>query len=62
MKKEKAREILLRYNAYRRYGGPNGEGPDKPSEKEIGEAIDAAIKALTPASDNKKPEREYYGC
>ena len=62
MKPEKAREILLQYNAWRRYGGPNGEGPDKPDEKEIGEAIDFAITVLAPVPEKKKPEREYYGC
>lgn len=41
-----AREVLIRYNAWRRYDGPLEQTPLLPEPKEIGEAIDVAIEVL----------------
>lgn len=41
-----AREVLIRYNAWRRYDGPLEQTPLQPEPKEIGEAIDVAIEVL----------------
>lgn len=41
-----AREVLIRYNAWRRYDGPLEQTPLQPGPKEIGEAIDVAIEVL----------------
>ena len=41
-----AREVLIRYNAWRRYNGPLEQTPLQPEPKEIGEAIDVAIEVL----------------
>ena len=35
------------YNAWRRYGGPIGEGPSMPDPKEVGEAVDFAIEYMS---------------
>lgn len=42
-----AREVLIRYNAWRRYDGPLEQTPLQPEPKEIGEAIDVAIGVLS---------------
>ena len=55
-----AQKVLQEYNAWRRYGGLVGEGPDHPEPKEIGEAIDVAI-AILKSINHAPPEREYYG-
>ena len=47
MTKAEAREVLIRYNAWRRYDGPLDQTPLQPEPKEIGEAIDVAIEVLT---------------
>lgn len=61
MTHEKAKQVLLRFNAWRRYrGGPGTDGPDCPDPFEIGEAIDVAISVLK--SITTKPDKEYYGC
>lgn len=41
-----AREVLIRYNTWRRYDGPLEQTPLHPEPKEIGEAIDVAIEVL----------------
>lgn len=41
-----AREVLIRYNTWRRYDGPLEQTPLQPEPKEIGEAIDVAIEVL----------------
>ena len=41
-----AREVLIRYNTWRRYNGPLEQTPLQPEPKEIGEAIDVAIEVL----------------
>lgn len=46
MTKAEAREVLIRYNAWRRYDGPLEQTPLQPEPKEIGEAIDVAIEVL----------------
>lgn len=46
MTKAEAREVLIRYNAWRRYNGPLDQTPLQPEPKEIGEAIDVAIGVL----------------
>ena len=46
MTKAEAREVLIRYNAWRRYNGPLEQTPLQPEPKEIGEAIDVAIEVL----------------
>lgn len=64
-----AEQTLRTFNAWRRYGGPIGEGPDCPEPKEIGEAIDVAIAILSGINKQekpdkkektKKPEKTYY--
>lgn len=47
MDRSKAIEVLRGYNAWRRYGGPIGEGPAMPDPKEVGEAVDFAIKYMS---------------
>ena len=46
MTKAEAREVLIRYNTWRRYNGPLEQTPLHPEPKEIGEAIDVAIEVL----------------
>ena len=46
MTKAEAREVLIRYNTWRRYDGPLEQTPLQPEPKEIGEAIDVAIEVL----------------
>ena len=46
MTKAEAREVLIRYNTWRRYNGPLEQTPLQPEPKEIGEAIDVAIEVL----------------
>lgn len=58
MDKNKARDILLRYNAWRRYGGPVGEGPDCPDPVAIGMAIDFAIEMMR--QPKIIPEKDYF--
>lgn len=59
MTQEKALQILQEYQAWRKYGGPNIDGPDCPDRQEVSEAIDTAITMLK--SLTTKPEKEYYG-
>ena len=40
-------ETLRKFNEWRRYDGQNGEAPEQPSPKEIGEAIDGAVELLS---------------
>ena len=47
-----AREVLIRYNTWRRYNGPLEQTPLQPEPKEIGEAIDVSIEVL---SDDEAP-------
>ena len=42
-----AREVLIRYNTWRRYNGPLEQTPLQPEPKKIGEAIDVAIEVLS---------------
>lgn len=42
----KAITTLRRFNEWRRYNGPIGEGPEMPDPKEVGEAIDIATHIL----------------
>ena len=50
-----AREVLIRYNAWRRYDGPLEQTPLHPEPKEIGEAIDVAIEVLSKKQNERKP-------
>ena len=40
MELKQAVKTLRRFNAWRRYDGPVGEGPNMPDPKDIGQAID----------------------
>lgn len=40
MNRQEAIEILRKHNAWRRYDGPIGEGPEMVNPKTLGEAID----------------------
>ena len=42
-----AREVLIRYNTWRRYNGPLEQTPLQLEPKKIGEAIDVAIEVLS---------------
>lgn len=55
---KKSLDVLRRFQAWRRYGGIV-DGPDKPTQQEIGEALDVAITMLN--SLVNKPNKEYYG-
>ena len=60
MTKEKALDILRRFQAWRRFGGPvSPEAPDCPDPKEIGSAIDFAISMLAGACGEEPGY--YYG-
>ena len=50
-----AREVLIRYNTWRRYDGPLEQTPLHPEPKEIGEAIDVAIEVLSKKQNERKP-------
>jgi hypothetical protein len=50
-----ATRTLRRFNAWRRYDGPIGEGPAMPDPKEIGEAIDIVCSI---AEKLKKPNEQ----
>ena len=47
MEAAEAREVLIRYNTWRRYNGPLEQTPLQPEPKKIGEAIDVAIEVLS---------------
>ena len=47
MTRQETIETLRKYNVWRRYDGPIGEGPTMPDPTVIGEAIDTAIELLS---------------
>lgn len=54
MTTKKAIEVLRRFNAWRRYDGPLGEGPSMPDPKEVGVAIDVACVTLAALLEKDK--------
>lgn len=60
MDRKTALEILKKYQEWRRYNGPVDESPAMPDPKEIGQAIDVAIRELERTTQTA-PNKEYYG-
>lgn len=56
-----AREVLIRYNTWRRYDGPLEQTPLQPEPKEIGEAIDVAIEVL-PKEEAEEASLDEAAC
>lgn len=55
MNVHEAIRILRQHNAWRRYDGPLGEGPEMLDPKDLGTAIDVVCDALE--STLKRPEK-----
>ena len=55
-----AQEILQVYQAWRRYHGMPGLGPDMPDPRKIGEALDIAIRILN-SINHPHEGGVYYG-